>query len=80
MLAQEHGLPLSAVNTVGEAGRDPVFAEAGLLEELPVPGDETMSGVGPWLPGVGRAPVNPAPALGEHTEAVLSELVEEGSC
>ena len=76
-LAEDRGLPVSAVNTVGEAGSESVFADAGLLEELSTPGGETVSGVGPWLPDVGRTPSRSAPILGEHTEAVFAEL---GGC
>ncbi len=73
-LAEENGLPLSAVHTAGEAGRDGVFREAGLLEDLSLPGGHAVRGVGPWLPGVGRTPPRSAPTLGEHTEAVLGEI------
>ncbi len=73
-LAEERGLPVSAVHTTGRAADDPVFADAGLTEELPVPGSESMTAVGPWLPAIGRTPGRPAPALGEHTEEVLAEL------
>lgn len=73
-LAEEHGLPVSAVHSAGEAGRDGVFREAGLLEELPLPGADPIQGVGPWMPGVGRTPDRPAPRLGEHTGAMLGEV------
>lgn len=72
--AEKRGLPLSVVHTADEAGRDPVFADAGLLEALPVPDGDGLEGVGPWLPAVGRTPDRPAPALGEHTEAVIEEF------
>jgi crotonobetainyl-CoA:carnitine CoA-transferase CaiB-like acyl-CoA transferase len=78
-LAEEHGLPLSAVHTTGEAADDPVFADAGLTEELPLPGGDSLQGVGPWLPEIGRTPERPAPALGEHTDAVLEEFNLGGS-
>jgi len=73
-LGEERGLPLSAVHAAADAGRDPVFAEAGLLEALPIRGDAEIEGVGPWLPDLGRTPDRPAPLLGEHTEEVLAEL------
>jgi len=76
-LAEDRGLPVSAVNTVGEAGRDSVFADAGLVEDLSTPDGETVEGVGPWMPDIGRTPGRSAPILGEHTETVFSELVEQ---
>jgi len=70
-LAEENGLPLSALHTADEAGRDRVFADAGLVEALPIPGGDSIEGVGPWMPAVGRTPDRPAPTLGEDTDAVL---------
>jgi alpha-methylacyl-CoA racemase len=72
-VAENRGLPLSAVHAPGEAVSDPIFAAAGLLEELPLTDGETITAAGPWMPEVGRTPVKPAPALGEHTEAVLGK-------
>ena len=73
-LAAKRGLPLSAVHPIGEAADDPVFADAGLTEELPMPGGGTMDAIGPWLPDIGRTPERSAPALGEHTESVIAEI------
>jgi len=73
-LAEQRGLPLSAVHTADEAGRDPVFADGDLTEELSLPGGGTVDGVGPWMPDVGRTPERPTPALGEHTASILGEL------
>lgn len=73
-LAGDRGLPLSAVNTVGEAAREKIVVDAGLVEELSTPDGETVEGVGPWLPDIGRTPDRPAPRLGEHTDAVLGEV------
>jgi alpha-methylacyl-CoA racemase len=73
-LAEARGLPLSAVHEPPEAVVDPVFAAAGLLETLLVPGGGTVDGVGPWMPDAGRTPERPAPVLGEHTACVLDEL------
>ena len=75
-VADQRGLPLSAVRTADEAAGDSVFSDAGLIEALSMPGGGTVQGVGPWMPDAGRTPGQPAPALGEHTEAVLAE---EGS-
>ena len=73
-LAAKRGLPLSAVHPAGSAAGDPLFADAGLLEELPLADGEALTGVGPWMPDVGRTPERPAPALGEHTDAVIAEI------
>jgi len=73
-LAGNRGLPLSAVNSVGEAVQEPVFADAGLIEELSTPDGETVEGVGPWMPDIGRTPDRPAPKLGEHTDVVLRDV------
>jgi crotonobetainyl-CoA:carnitine CoA-transferase CaiB-like acyl-CoA transferase len=75
--AEQRGLPLSAVRAADEAGGDPVFADAGVIEALPTPGGGTISGVGPWMPDAGRTPDRPAPVLGEHTEPVLAEAGRE---
>jgi len=72
-VAGRRGLPLSAVRTADEAAADPVFSDAGLIETLSMPGGGTVNGVGPWMPDAGRTPGRPAPALGEHTEAVWAE-------
>ena len=73
-LAEERGLPLSAVHGVEEARRDPYFAAAGLVEATPMPGGGALETPGPYLPSLGRTPSRPAPRLGEHTAAVLAEL------
>ena len=76
-VADQRGLPLSAVRTADEAAGDSVFSDAGLIEALSMPGGGTVQGVGPWMPDAGRTPGQPAPALGEHTEAVLAEAGPE---
>lgn len=73
-LGEKRGLPVSAVHPTGSASDDPVFADAGLTEEMPVPGGEVATAVGPWLPEIGSTPESPAPDLGEHTDAVLEEI------
>lgn len=73
-LAEDHGLPVSAVHSAVEAGRDSIFVDTGLVEALPMPGDEMVEGIGPWMPDIGRTPKRPAPALGEHTDTVLQKI------
>ncbi|MGD8441073.1 MAG: CaiB/BaiF CoA-transferase family protein [Holophagae bacterium] len=73
-IAEQRGLPVSAVHDAAAAGRDAVFADAGVTEQMSLPGGGAQTGVGPWLPDAGRTPAGPAPLLGEHTDAVLTEL------
>lgn len=73
-MAEGRGLPVSAVHSVDSAQKEALFESAGLLEELPSSGGGVRKGVGPWLPDVGRTPGRSAPALGEHTEAVLGDV------
>jgi len=73
-LSEERGLPVGPVHGFDEAPSDPSFAAAGLIEETPMPDGTSQPGVGPLLPALGRTPDQPAPKLGEHTAAILSEL------
>jgi crotonobetainyl-CoA:carnitine CoA-transferase CaiB-like acyl-CoA transferase len=72
--AEERGLPMGPVHGFDEAAADPTFASAGLIEQSPMPDGSTAAGVGPWNPTLGQTPERPAPKVGEHTEAVLSEF------
>jgi crotonobetainyl-CoA:carnitine CoA-transferase CaiB-like acyl-CoA transferase len=71
-LAEDQGLPVTAVQDIGEAVADPAFD--GLVEQTPMPDGTGLRSPGPWLPSVGRTPMGAAPRLGEHTEKVLAEL------
>jgi crotonobetainyl-CoA:carnitine CoA-transferase CaiB-like acyl-CoA transferase len=76
--ADRLNLPLTAVHDLDAARREPLFSEAGLLEELPLADGATAHVPGPFIPSLGRTPPRRAPRLGEHTSQVLRELgVEE---
>jgi crotonobetainyl-CoA:carnitine CoA-transferase CaiB-like acyl-CoA transferase len=71
------GLPSGRLNGVREALEGPYAAERGLIRELDQPGAGTVRVMASPLRFAGvepPAPV-PAPAVGEHTEAVLRDLL-----
>jgi alpha-methylacyl-CoA racemase len=78
-LAEEKGLPMGPVHAFDEATADPMFAAAGLTDELLLPGGGAVAGVGPWNPGLGRTPDRAAPRLGEHTGEILTEFAGDRS-
>jgi crotonobetainyl-CoA:carnitine CoA-transferase CaiB-like acyl-CoA transferase len=67
------GLPVTPINDLRAARGHPLYGEAGWMEDLPVPGGSSAV-PGPYIPSLGRTPARPAPALGEHTRAVLHEF------
>jgi crotonobetainyl-CoA:carnitine CoA-transferase CaiB-like acyl-CoA transferase len=67
------GLPVTPVNDLEAARRDPAYAAAGWMEDLPIPGGGAAV-PGPFIPSLGRTPLRPAPRLGEHTAGVLAEF------
>ncbi|MFV8756789.1 CaiB/BaiF CoA transferase family protein [Nannocystaceae bacterium ST9] len=67
-------LPVAAVHDLDAARSEPLLASAGLLERTPMPNGGTLSVPGPALPAIGRTPSTPAPRLGEHDSAILSEF------
>jgi crotonobetainyl-CoA:carnitine CoA-transferase CaiB-like acyl-CoA transferase len=73
-LGQDRALPMGPVHAFDEAASEQVFAAAGLTEETPMPGGTSAPGIGSWIAGIGRTPDRPAPKVGEHTSAVLSEF------
>lgn len=74
---RDHGVPAGRVRTMEEALADPQLAARGLLQDTPAPlGREGQHKVpvAPFLMSEGSPALDrPAPALGEHTEAVLTE-------
>ena len=69
---KSHGLPIAPVIDLTDAGQE--LRSSGLMEETPVPGTEPFSTPGPFLPSLGVTPTQRAPALGEHTSAILEEF------
>jgi len=65
-------LPVWPVHGLEDAGSEPMLAS--LREATPMPDGSTLDLPGPCLPGLGRTPTHPAPALGAHTAAVLREF------
>lgn len=80
---EAHGVPAAPVRSTGDAVRDPLVLQRGEVEALrhPVFGvaDELYgSGVPIVLSGSSTSLTRPAPWLGEHTEAVLTEFLGYG--
>lgn len=71
-LAKERSLPISAVNDVAAAMREPFYEAAS--EATPLPGGATLESPGPYVPGFGRRSLTPAPRLGADTERVLLDF------
>jgi crotonobetainyl-CoA:carnitine CoA-transferase CaiB-like acyl-CoA transferase len=74
-LARERGLPVNAVESPAAALGPGGFLEAtGLGEATPLARGGGLAAAGPWVPSLGRTPPGPAPALGEHTDAIVDEF------
>jgi len=73
-LGLQAGLPLSPLEDL-QAARDEggFFDRTGLGEPRDFAGRQQLM-PGPYLPSLGRTPQRPAPALGQHTRALLDEL------
>lgn len=74
----QHGVCWSRYQTVAELAMDPACSTANpMFQSISQPGVGAMLAAGIPLDfsAVARQPVQPAPQLGAHTEAVLSELL-----
>lgn len=73
---QAQGVPVTAVFTVQEAAEHPHLRERGYIVEIDHPALGRVRDLGPAfkLPACPGGPVRSAPLLGEHDEAVLSEV------
>jgi alpha-methylacyl-CoA racemase len=71
--ATNRRIPVSAVNDLSTARQEGPYSLPQVEEKIMTPDGASLRGVAPWIAG-GRTPAGAAPALGEHTEAVLEEL------
>ncbi len=77
---KEADIPAGSLNTVSDAMRDPQIAARGMLMDIEQPGGATFTVAGSpvRIDGDQPQPVKPAPALGQHTEEVLREMLGMG--
>jgi CoA:oxalate CoA-transferase len=69
-------VPLSAIKTIDEVIADPHIAARGMIVDVPVAGQPVrMLGLPIKLSGDAGQPHGAAPALGEHNERVLQDLL-----
>jgi len=80
-LLLQHGIPMGAINSIGEIVEHPqVVARRALVEmEHPRAGKVKMVGVPVRLSDTPGAVRTPAPLLGEHTDQVLKDLLGLGA-
>ncbi len=73
-------VPAGPLNSVSDVMRDPQIAARGMLAEIDQPGAGrlTVAGSPVRIDGDTPPPPRPAPALGEHTEEVLREMLGMG--
>ncbi|MGH8681627.1 MAG: CaiB/BaiF CoA transferase family protein [Burkholderiales bacterium] len=73
-------VPAAPINDLAQALENPFVTEHGRLQTLPHPTRGSFRMVAPPVRCPGdEAPARPAPALGEHTEALLGELGYDGA-
>lgn len=74
-----HDITFGIVSEVGELPGDEQMAANGVFPLMPAPGGEARAVDSPlWLAGVPKVRSRPAPAIGEHTDEVLSSLGYDG--
>ncbi len=76
-LLEAAGIPVSPINTMAEVMEHPQVLARDMLVQLdhPVAGTMTVPGIPVKLSGTPGALRSAAPTLGQHTEALLSELL-----
>ncbi|HET9403032.1 MAG TPA: CoA transferase [Burkholderiales bacterium] len=68
-------VPAAPVNDLKQALENPFVTEHGRLQAIPRPGQEAYRMIAPPVRCADEnAPARPAPALGEHTDALLKEI------
>ena len=73
-------VPAAPINDLKQALENPFVTEHGRLQTLPHPVKHAYRMVAPPVRCAGEpAPARPAPALGEHTDALLRELGYDGA-
>jgi crotonobetainyl-CoA:carnitine CoA-transferase CaiB-like acyl-CoA transferase len=74
---QAHGVPAGMVAYASDQPDDPHLQFRGYLAEVDQPGVGPMILEGPAFQGsaMGRADIRPAPALGEHTRQIATDLL-----
>lgn len=73
-------VPAAPIHDLAQALENPFVTEHGRLQRLPHPAKGSYLMVAPPVRCAGEeAPARPAPALGEHTEALLRELGYDGA-
>lgn len=80
-LLEAADIPCAPVNTVAQAMHMPVLAERGMIRDVDHPTAGRLPVVGPPLRFVdrfGETPIGPPPLLGEHTNEILTGLLQYG--
>jgi len=73
-------VPAAPINDLAQALENPFVKDHGRLQTIPYPAKGAYRMVAPPVKCAGEAaPAQPAPALGEHTDALLRELGYDGT-
>ncbi len=74
---EREGIPCGPINTIAEVVQDPQVIAREMIQEVadPLGGLMHMAGIPIKLSETPGAVIGPAPALGQHTEEVLGELL-----
>ncbi|NQV83967.1 MAG: CoA transferase [Rhodospirillales bacterium] len=67
-------VPASPILDVGEAMENPFVTDEGRIQDIELEGHGTYRYLRPPVQAAEPAPANPAPKLGQHTDALLAEI------